>query len=126
MNTPKAEQELLDLSQQMWRWMSERNTGALNTLIHDQAMFVHMGATFTKSQELEVMRSGDIQMKEVDFQESSARIVGTTAIVLNKIRLVAEVYGKEAINPFVVTEVYAQQDSAWSLASLAFTRLLTT
>ncbi|HEX8328214.1 MAG TPA: nuclear transport factor 2 family protein [Hymenobacter sp.] len=125
MNTPQVEQELLDLSRQMWRWMSERNIEALNTLIHDNARFVHMGATFSKSQELDVMRKGEIQMKEVDFQESSVRFVGATAIVLNKIRLVAEVYGNEAINPFVVTEVYAHEGNAWTLASLAFTRLLT-
>jgi len=31
----------------------------------------------------------------------------------------------EVTNPFLVTEVYAQQDDTWKLASLSFTRLLT-
>lgn len=125
MPSPTVTQELLDLSRQKWRWMSERNADALAALFHDEAVFVHMGATMTKSQELEVIRGGAIQYKEVEIQEASVRFVGTTAILLNKIRLVAVVGGNEVVNPFVVTEVYVPQDGAWTLGSLSFTRLLT-
>ena len=52
-------------------------------------------------------------------------IIGTTAILLNRIRLDAVVGGNEVTNPFVVTEVYVQQDGSWKLGSLSFTRLLT-
>ena len=51
------------------------------------------------------------------------QVIGPTAIVLNRIRLDAVVGGNEAINPFVVTEVYVQQNGAWKLGSLSFTRL---
>ena len=33
------------------------------------------------------------------------RVIGTTAILLNRIRLVAVVGGNEVTNPFVVTDV---------------------
>jgi hypothetical protein len=52
-------------------------------------------------------------------------IGGTTAILLNKIRLVAVVGGNEVTNPFVVTEVYVHEGDSWTLGSLSFTRLLT-
>ena len=52
-------------------------------------------------------------------------IGATTAIPLNKIRLVAVVGGNEVTNPFIVPEVYVQQNGAWTLGSLSFTRLLT-
>ena len=121
-----VEQEVIDLSQQKWHWMSERNVEALAALFDEQAVFVHMGATMSKGQELEVISSGRIQYKDVDVQEVSVRLIGaTTAILLNKIRLVAVVGGNEVINPFVVTEVYVQQRDSWTLASLSFTRLLT-
>jgi hypothetical protein len=84
-----------------------------------------MGGTMSKSQELEVIKSGTIQYKDAQIQEVSVRFVGTTAILLNKIRLVAVVGGNEVINPFNVTEVYVQLGGAWKLASLSFTRLLT-
>ena len=98
----------------------------LATLFHEKAVFVHMGATMSKDEELEVIRSGRIHYKEVDIQEVSVRFIGaTTAILLNKIRLAAVVGGNEVTNPFVVTEVYMQQSDTWILASLSFTRLLT-
>ena len=77
----------------------------------------------SRSQELEVIKTGRIHYKDVEIQEASVRFVGTTAIVLNKIRLLAVVGGNEVTNPFVVTEVYVQQSGDWKLASLSFTRL---
>jgi hypothetical protein len=122
----KSEQEVINLSKEKWRWMSEREVDSLTTLFHEKAVFVHMGATMSKDEELEVIRSGRIHYKDVDIQEVSVRFIGaTTAILLNKIRLVAVVGDNEVTNPFVVTEVYVQQSDTWILASLSFTRLLT-
>jgi hypothetical protein len=105
--------------------MSERKVDSLATLFHEKAVFVHIGATMSKDEELEVIRSGRIHYKDVDIQEVSVRFIDATiAILLNKIRLVAVVGGNEVTNPFVVTEVYVQQNDAWMLASLSFTRLL--
>jgi len=120
-----AEQEILDLSKTKWRWMSERNVDSLAALFDDQAVFVHMGGTMSKDQELGVIRSGGIHYKHAEIYETSVRFIGTTAIVLNRIRLDAVVGGNEVTNPFVVTEVYVQQDGTWKLGSLSFTRLLT-
>jgi hypothetical protein len=123
--TSAAEQELITLSKDKWRWMAERNVEALDKLLAEEAVFVHMGATMTKRQELDTIKSGRIQYKDAQIQEVSVRFVGTTAILLNKIRLVAVVGGNEVVNPFNVTEVYVKLDGAWKLASLSFTRLLT-
>lgn len=105
--------------------MAERNADTLAALFHDDAVFVHMGGTMTRAQELDVIRSGAIQCKHAEIQEASVRFVGATAIVLNRIRLTAVVGGNEVVNPFVVTEVYVRQNGSWTLGSLSFTRLLT-
>jgi hypothetical protein len=126
MQNMESEQEIINLSKDKWRWMSERKVDSLDALFHEKAVFVHMGATMSKEQELDVIKTGRIQYKDVDIQEASVRFIGpTTAILLNKIRLVAVVGGNEVTNPFVVTEVYVQQSDTWILASLSFTRLLT-
>ena len=126
MQNVESEEEVINLSKEKWRWMSERKVDSLGALFHEKAVFVHMGATMSKEQELDVIRSGGIHYKDVDIQEVSVRFIGTTtAILLSKIRLVAVVGGNEVINPFVVTEVYVQQSGTWTLASLSFTRLLT-
>jgi hypothetical protein len=126
MQNLKSEQEVINLSKEKWRWMSEREVDSLAALFHEKAVFVHMGGTMSKDQELDVIRSGAIHYKDVDVQEASVRFVGTTtAVLLSKIRLVAVVGGNEVTNPFMVTEVYVQQSGTWILASLSFTRLLT-
>lgn len=126
MQNENLEQEVINLSKEKWRWMSGRKVDSLDALFHEKAVFVHMGGTMSKQEELDVIRSGRIHYKNVDIQEASVRFIGaTTAVLLNKIRLVAVVDGNEVTNPFVVTEVYVQQSGTWSLASLSFTRLLT-
>jgi len=119
------EQEIINLSRTKWRWMAERKVDSLAALFDDQAVFVHMGGTMSRSQELDVIKNGMIQYKNAEIQETSVRFIGATAILLNRIRLTAVVGGNEVVNPFVVTEVYVQQNGTWRLGSLSFTRLLT-
>jgi hypothetical protein len=118
-------QEVIDLSKEKWLWMSERNVEALDALFNEKAVFVHMGGSWGKGQELEIIKSGGIHYKKADIHEVSVNIIDRTAILLNRITLLAVVGGNEVTNPFMVTEVYVQQDGSWKLASLSFTRLLT-
>ena len=119
-----AEQELLDLSRAKWRWMAERKVDTLAALFHDDAVFVHMGGAWGTARELDVIRSGGIHYKHAEIFDASVKIMGPTAILLNRIRLDAVVGGNEVSNPFLVTEVYVRQGDAWKLGSLSFTRLL--
>jgi hypothetical protein len=124
MQNVNLEQEVINLSKEKWRWMSERKVDSLDALFHEKAVFVHMGGNMTKEHELNVIKSGGIHYKKADIHEVSVNIIGTTAILLNRITLLAVVGGNEVTNPFMVTEVYVQQDGSWKLASLSFTRLL--
>jgi ketosteroid isomerase-like protein len=119
-----VEQEIIELSREKWRWMAERQVDTLADLFHEDAVFVHMGGSMSRDQELEVIRSGAIHYKQADIHEVSVRVIGTTAILLNRITLLAVVGGNEVTNPFEVTEVYVRLDGTWKLASLSFTRLL--
>lgn len=119
-----SEQEIIDLSKEKWRWMSERKVDSLAVLFHEKAMFVHMGGSWGTEQELNIIKSGGIWYKKADIHEVSVNIIGTTAILLNRITLLAVVGGNEVTNPFMVTEVYVQQSGVWKLGSLSFTRLL--
>ena len=120
----KVEQDLLDLSRAKWRWMAEKKVDTLAALFQDEAMFVHMGGAWGRTQELDVIRGGQIHYKHAEIFEASARVIDNTGIVLNRIRLDAVVGGNEVTNPFMVTEVYVRQGGSWKLGSLSFTRLL--
>nr|WKN35623.1 nuclear transport factor 2 family protein [Tunicatimonas sp. TK19036] len=119
-----AEQEIRKLSQEKWQWMSDKNVDELGNLFHEKAVFVHMGGSWGTKQELDVIESGGIWYKKADIHEVSVNIIDDTAILLNRIDLLAEVGGNEVTNPFEVTEVYVKQGDSWKLGSLSFTRLL--
>lgn len=124
-STPAAETAAIQsLSDRIWQALRKRDTDMAETLIDDQAVFVHMGATLSKAQELEAIRTQVIALKNLDVEEQSVRIIGPTAILLKRIRLTAVVQGKEVTNPFVVTEVYVRRESTWTLASMSYTRIV--
>jgi hypothetical protein len=125
MEVHNLEQEVIDLSKEKWRWMAERNVETLGRLFHEKSVFVHMGGSWGKEREMEIIRSGGIHYKHADVHEVSVNIIGATAVLLNRITLLAVVGGNEVTNPFMVTEVYVQQEDSWKLASLSFTKLLT-
>lgn len=119
-----TKQELINLSKQKWQWMADKNVEPLDNLFHAEAVFVHMGATMSKEQELNTIKSGGIHYKNTEIHETSVRFIGNTAIVLDRITLTAIVGGNEVVNPFMCTEVYVQIDGKWKLGSLSFTRLM--
>jgi hypothetical protein len=125
MQNTNPELEVIALSKEKWRWMAERNVETLDALFHEKSVFVHMGGAWGKERELEIIKSGGIHYKQADIHEVSVNIIGSTAVLLNRVTLLAVVGGNEVTNPFMVTEVYVQQEASWKLASLSFTRLLT-
>ena len=125
MQNANLEQEVINLSKQKWDWMATRNADALDALFHEKSVFVHMGGSWGKDREMEIIKSGRIHYKQADIHEVSVNIIDNTAVLLNRITLLAVVGGNEVTNPFMVTEVYVQQAGSWKLASLSFTKLLT-
>jgi hypothetical protein len=120
-----AEQEIINLSKEKWQWMADKNADKLADLFHEKSMFVHMGGSWGKEQEVNIIKSGGIWYKKADIHDVSVNIIDNTAILLNRITLLAVVGGNEVTNPFMVTEVYIKLDGNWKLGSLSFTKLMT-
>jgi hypothetical protein len=49
--------------------MSERKVDALAELFHEKAVFVHMGGTTSREQELDVIRSGGFTINTLTFRK---------------------------------------------------------
>ncbi len=118
------EATILQLSKHKWQWMSDKNVDALKELFDDKSMFIHMGGTWGKEQELSVIKSGDIWYKKAEVYSVTINLFGNTAILLNDIDLEAVVGGNTVTNPFMVTEVYIKENGTWKMGSLTFSRLL--
>lgn len=120
-----AEQEIIDLSKDKWQWMADKKSDVLDNLFLEKSMFVHMGGSWGKEQEVNIIKNGFIWYKKADIHDVTVNIIDNTAILLNRITLLAVVGGNEVSNPFMVTEVYIKQDGRWKLGSLSFSHLLT-
>jgi hypothetical protein len=124
-STPtKDEQELLDLSKTKWAWMAEKKVDELNGLFAENCVFVHMGGSWGKTQELNTIKGGFIWYKKAEVYGASVNIFGNTAILLNDIDLLAVVGSNEVVHAFMVTEVYLKEDGKWKMGSLTFSTLI--
>jgi len=121
-NTPE-QQEIINLSKQKWDWMANKNVDSLSGLFDEKSMFIHMGGTWGKTQELNTIKDGGIWYKKADVYSVVVNMFGNTAILLNDIDLVAVVGGNEVTNPFMVTEVYIKENGKWKMGSLTFSHL---
>jgi hypothetical protein len=108
-HTP-GQQEIIDLSKKIWDWMAEKNVDSLKNLFDDKVMFVHMGGTWGKTQELETIKSGGIWYKHAEVYAADVRTFGNAAILLEDIDLQAVVGGRQVTNAFMVTEVYVKEN----------------
>lgn len=116
--------EIKILSRLKWEWMADKNIHSLDSLFHDKSVFVHMGGSWGKERELAIIKSGGIWYKKADIHDVSVQLVDNTAVLLNKIDLLAVVGGNEVTNSFMVTEVYVDVNHKWKLLSLSFTKLI--
>ena len=79
-----------------------------------------MSGSWDKKRELEIIESGSIWYKQADVHDTVVKVFGETAIVWNRITLVAHVRGDDVSTEFTVTEVYQMQNDAWKLLDLTF------
>ena len=120
MQNANLECEVINLSKQKWGWMSERNVDTLDALFHEKSVFVHMGGSWGKEQELEIIKTGSIWYKQTDVHDVAAEVVDNTAIVWSRITLTAVVRGADVKTEFTTTEVYQRQGPDWKMLALTF------
>lgn len=125
LSSNSSEQEIIKLSKDKWDWMSSKDVDKLEKLFDEKSVFVHMGGSWGKQQEIDVIKSGGIWYKKADIHETSVNIIENMAIILTKMDLLAVVGGNEVTNPFIVTEVFVKKDGSWKLGSLSFTKTMT-
>lgn len=117
-------EKVIDLSNLIWNAMQTQDVSILEEYVHSQALFVHMGVTFNRNSELDVIKKKGIVYQSIDFQEKTLTEFENTYVLLNKLILTAVVNGNEVVNPFVVTEVYVKEKDTLKLVSMSFTKII--
>lgn len=115
-----VKQEIEKLSQAKWQWMADKNTEELDKVFHEKSKFVHMSGSWKKDRELEIIKTGSIWYKQADVHDVAVEVFGDTAVLWNRITLMAHVRGNDVSNEFTVTEVYKREGDNWQLLALTF------
>ena len=68
------QEKIINLSKQKWQWMAEKNVDLLEKLFDDKSMFIHMGGTWGKSEELTTIKNGNIWYKKVEIYNVTINI----------------------------------------------------
>ena len=116
----KMVQEIKELSKQKWQWMADKDVKELDQLFDEKSKFVHMSGSWKKARELEIIETGSIWYKNADVHDVAVELFGDTAVLWNRITLMAHVRGNDVSNEFTVTEVYQKQGQDWKLLALTF------
>ncbi|MDA8611702.1 nuclear transport factor 2 family protein [Flavobacteriaceae bacterium] len=117
------EKEIKELSKAKWQWMADKNVEKLAELFHDKSKFVHMSGTWNKNRELEIIETGSIWYKQADVHDVVVEIFDNTAVLWNRITLIAHVRGNDVSNEFTVTEIYKKEGEVWKLLDLTFSKV---
>lgn len=67
-HTPE-QQEIINLSNKTWDWMADKNVDSLKNLFDDNSMFVHMGGTWGKTQELAPLKAAASGTRKLKFTQ---------------------------------------------------------
>src|SRR5699024_12362032 len=101
-------EKVVEISDKIWKAIQKEETDVLIELVHPEAMFVHMGITLSRDDEINVIKERGIVYKEIDFQEKNIKEMESVVILLNKLKLKGDVDGEEVRNTFVVTGLYTE------------------
>jgi hypothetical protein len=118
-----TEETIKQLSKDKWQWMANKNADKLEVLFNEKCEFVHMGGTWGKAREVDIIKAGFIWYKQAEVYSTNIKFYGNTAILLSDIDLVSQVGGNVVTNPFMVTEVYVLENNTWKMAQLTFSHL---
>lgn len=118
-----SDETIKQLSKDKWQWMANKNADKLAVLFDEKCEFVHMGGTWGKAREVDIIKAGFIWYKQAEVYSTKIKFYGNTAILLSDIDLVAQVGGNVVTNPFMVTEVYVLENNTWKMAQLTFSHL---
>ena len=119
-----VEDEIKELSLKKWQWMADKDVDKLATLFHDKSKFVHMSGSWKKDRELEIIKTGSIWYKNAEVHDVAVETFGDdTAVLWNRITLIAHVRGNDVSNEFTVTEFYKKEGNDWKLLDLTFSKV---
>jgi len=102
----------------------QADIGKLDQLLSDDLTYTHSsGQTQNKAEFIATVREGKTRYRSIDFQQSSVRIYGNTAVTNNEVRVNLTVDGRDVSVHARFLHLWAKQNGRWQLAAHQGTRI---
>jgi hypothetical protein len=120
-----TEKYLLQLHEKKFRWMVEKKTDSLSSILDERVMYIHSnGWTENKKEVIEDLQNGKLTMKSVKVNEASVRVFKNNTGVITGKGLFNVVMNDKVIElNLYYTEVYVKKKNNWMLISRHACRL---
>ena len=106
--------ELIELSHDLIRAVSESDTGRLEQLL--AAEFTLQGAAgYLDRVQLIEAAAGPYEIDEFNYEEIQPEVYGNTAVVVSRYRQAGRFLGKELTCRMNVTDVWVRRDGGWRI-----------
>jgi ketosteroid isomerase-like protein len=104
--------------------MLKKDAATLDKLLHSDLTYSHSdGRTETKSDVLQSIPAGKLNVEAIDFKDSTVRVFGNTAVVKGGIDIRNNVDGKPVLLNLSVLQVWVKGSQGWQLVARQSTRL---
>lgn len=111
--------EILQLSQEKFRWKTVGNLDRLAALFDDDLVFIHINGNITsKKQWIEELRSGRFVYNSIHLKMAEAKAYGDTAVLVGKATFNVTFHGSKGTFELIYTEVYTRKNGVWKLVNL--------
>jgi ketosteroid isomerase-like protein len=117
-NTFEIEQLLRQMNQEWVKALSTRDGPILDRLMSDDFVFSYPLEGDDKAQFIADCVSGDLTVKQIQRDQISVRVFGSTAILTARDSTTWFYHGRELSGQYKILNVYSKRDGEWKLCAL--------
>jgi hypothetical protein len=111
-----TEKEIIELSQEKFRWKTTGKFDLLADLFDDELVFIHLtGDVTTKVDWISQLKRGTFVYNKIEEKEASARVYGNTAVLVGRAKFTVN---GGSVYHLIYTEVYTKKSNKWKLVNL--------
>lgn len=117
--------DILNLENRLIEAMKNSNAAELDVLIDDDLLFTgHDGRRYTKQDDLEAHRSGNIEIYSIETSEQEIKIEGDVAIVSVLKNISGSFFGETQVGIFRFTRVWKLKEGGWKIIAAHSTQVV--
>jgi ketosteroid isomerase-like protein len=119
-----ADREVQALEQAWADAVQHQDAGKIDRLQAEEYLFTDpAGQVWTKSRELDTIKSGDLAIDSFELSEMKVRLYDNTAVVTLRVVWHGQFRGTDISGPQRMTDVFVKRDGRWQCVASQATRI---